>query len=63
MKTLLTLLLLLVMTSCYVPKYYSVQTKDNPSVRVMKTKKEIKQDIHIIKKELKNERRRKNENG
>ena len=63
MKTLLTLLLLLVMTSCYAPKYYSVPTKDNPSVRVMKTKKEIKQDIHIIKKELKNERRRKNENG
>ena len=44
-------------TSCVVPKYYSVPTKDDPSIRVMKTKKEIKEEIHIIKKELRDNRK------
>jgi hypothetical protein len=57
------IILLLFETSCVVPKYYSVPTKDDQSIRIMKTKKEIKEEIHIIKKELRNERRRKNENG
>jgi hypothetical protein len=57
------IILLFLGTSCVTPKYYSVPTKDDPSIRVIKTKKEIKEEIHIIKKELRNERRRKNENG
>lgn len=62
MKLFVTILLFLG-TSCVTPKYYSVPTKDDPTVRIMRTKKEIKKDIHTIKKELKYERRRKNENG
>jgi hypothetical protein len=57
------IILLFLGTSCVTPKYYSVPTKDDPSIHVMRTKKEIKKDIHTIKKELRNERRRKNENG
>lgn len=49
-------------TSCVTPKYYLVPRTNNPKFKVMKTKKQINVDIRQIKKELRNERRRKNEN-
>ena len=60
---LFVIILLFLGTSCVTPKYYSVPTKDNPRVRVMKTKREINEEIRKQKKELRDERRRKNENG
>jgi len=59
----LIILLLLGMTSCYAPKYYAVPVDGNPRVRILKTKKEIKEDIRKTRKKLRDERRRKNENG
>ena len=51
------IILLFLGTSCGTPKYYLVPTKDNPRVRVMKTKREINQDIRLMKKELRDKRK------
>lgn len=56
MKILLSLLIM-VMTSCYAPKYYLVPLKGDPNVKVMKTKQEIKKDIRLMKKELRDKRK------
>lgn len=56
------IILLFLGTSCVTPKYYLVPRTNNPKFKVMKTKKQINVDIRQIKKELRNERRRKNEN-
>jgi len=47
----------MVMTSCYAPKYYLVPLKGHPNVKVMKTKQEIKKDIHLMKKQLRDKRK------
>ena len=47
----------MVMTSCYAPKYYLVPLKGDPNVKVMKTKQEIKKDIRLMKKELRDKRK------
>jgi hypothetical protein len=56
MKILLSLLIM-AMTSCYSPKYYLVSLKGDPNVKVMKTKQEIKKDIHLMKKQLRDNRK------
>ena len=45
------------MTSCCAPKYYLVPLKGDPNVKVMKTKQEIKKDIRLMKKELRDKRK------